>query len=75
MNGPSNGRYRRRFEDPRLRPSNQHTGWPVEETRRRVEELGRFVDDIQCEFDGDVVAEAWAVLHPPRRERSWSPGE
>jgi hypothetical protein len=77
MNDFSNGRhYERRFADPRIRPSNQRVDPVVEATRQSVEQVGRFIDDLEAERDGEAVAEAWRVLHPARpRMRFGDPGE
>lgn len=74
MTGPQNDRYQRWFADPDTRPSNERVEDPVvEATRRRVEELARFLD---AELGGQVVAEAEAVLHPARpRMQAGDPGE
>lgn len=71
---PPNLAYHRRFADPRSRPSNERADLVVEHTRRQVADLARFIDEMEAERDGEVVAEAWAVLHPLRVMRV-DPGE
>jgi hypothetical protein len=77
MNDFSNGRhYQRRFADPRIRPSNQRVDPVVEATRQSVQRVAGMADDLEAEQDGEVVAEAWRVLHPARpRMRMGDPGE
>jgi hypothetical protein len=75
VTGPTNGRYQRRFADPQSRPSNERVDPVVEATRARVEAVAQFIDEINA-AEQSVAAEAWAVLHPPRRrERAGDPGE
>ncbi len=76
MTGYRNERYQRRFADPRTRPSNERVDPVVEATRRSVEQVGRFIDDLEAERDGEAVREAWRILHPVRRRmRAGDPGE
>lgn len=76
MNPPRNRRYSRRFADPRSRPSNERTDPLVEHVRWRVEQVGRFIDELEAERDGEVVAEALRILHPLQpRMRAGDPGE
>jgi hypothetical protein len=74
VNGPVNGRYQRRFADPRLRPSNERTDPLVEATRQSVEQLGRVIDELEAERDGEVSRAAWRILHPAAT-RAGDPGE
>jgi hypothetical protein len=64
---PQNGRYVRRFADPRTRPSNERTDPLAEHTRWWAQQAGRFADELEAELGGEAVAEAWQILHPPQR--------
>ena len=77
MNDFSNGRhYRRRFADPRQRPSNRMADPVVEVSRRSVQQVAWMIDELEAERENLVVAEAWAVLHPKQAQRRWGdPGE
>lgn len=48
----------------------------VEHTRARVAEIAKFIDELQADRDGRVIAEAEAILHGHRRrDRAGDPGE
>lgn len=65
-NDPPNCRYRRRYADPRLRPSNRRVDPLLEHVRWRVEQVGRFIDELEAERGGEVVLAAEAILQTGR---------
>lgn len=73
---PPNLRYIRRFADPGSRPSNRRLD-PVEEaTRWQVEQVARFIDELEAERGGLVVAAAEAILRGDGPTmRTGDPGE
>lgn len=73
---PPNLSYHRRFADPGSRPSNRRVDRVVEHTRARVAEIAKFIDELEADRDGRVVAEAEAILHGRiRHDRLGDPGE
>lgn len=72
---PPNLSYHRRFADPGSRPSNRRVDRVVEHTRARVAQIAAFIDELEAERDGLVVAEAEAILQGHGRNRAGDPGE
>lgn len=59
---PPNLRYHRRFDDPGSRPSNRRVDPLEEATRWQVEQVARFIDELEAERTRLVVAAAEAIL-------------
>ena len=76
MTAPLNGRYQRRFGNPGNRPSNERTDPLVEYVRWHVEQVGRFIDELEAEHGGPVSSAAESILrNHPRQPRRGEPGE